>query len=147
MRLSELLNPTAITTRLKARTKREAIAELVDLLESAHGLSSHGEILDRVLRREAMMSRATAASRSHGRPHGGPAGGSRRVSPGVWTSSRWTAKGPRLHPARRPRARRMHVVSRTFHACSRRSRSASASRVRQPQVFLAPKSAESVYIH
>ena len=53
MRLSELLNPQAVTTRLKARTKREAIAELVDLLESAHGLASQGEILDRVLRREA----------------------------------------------------------------------------------------------
>ena len=48
MRLSELLNPTAITTRLKARSKREAIAELVDLLETGHGLSSHGEILDRL---------------------------------------------------------------------------------------------------
>ena len=56
MRLSELLNTEAITTRLQARGKREAIAELVQLLESAHGLNSQGEILDRVLRREAMMS-------------------------------------------------------------------------------------------
>ena len=56
MRLSELLNPSAITLRLKAREKREAIVELVELLESAHGLDSQGEVLDRVLRREAMMS-------------------------------------------------------------------------------------------
>lgn len=68
MRLSELLNPPAITTRLKARSKREAIAELVELLESAHGLSSHGEILDRVLRREAMMS--TGIGNGIAIPHG-----------------------------------------------------------------------------
>jgi mannitol/fructose-specific phosphotransferase system IIA component (Ntr-type) len=68
MRLSELLNPLAVTTRLKARTKREAIVELVDLLESAHGLASHGEILDRVLRREAMMS--TGIGNGIAIPHG-----------------------------------------------------------------------------
>jgi len=68
MRLSELLNPQAITTRLKARTKRDAIVELVDLLESSHGLSSHGEILDRVLRREAMMS--TGIGNGIAIPHG-----------------------------------------------------------------------------
>jgi len=56
MRLSELLNSNAVTLRLKAREKREAIVELVQLLESAHDLDSQGEILDRVLRREAMMS-------------------------------------------------------------------------------------------
>src|SRR5258706_15593903 len=56
MRLSELLNPNAVTLRLQSRQKREAIAELVELLETAHGLESQGEILDRVLRREAMMS-------------------------------------------------------------------------------------------
>jgi len=56
MRLSELLNSSAVTLRLKAREKREAIVELVQLLESAHGLNSQGEVLDRVLRREAMMS-------------------------------------------------------------------------------------------
>ena len=56
MRLSELLNSSAVTLRLKAREKREAIAELVHILESAHGISSQGEVLDRVLRREAMMS-------------------------------------------------------------------------------------------
>lgn len=68
MRLSELLNPTAITTRLNARSKREAIAELVDLLETGHGLSSHGEILDRVLRREALLS--TGIGNGIAIPHG-----------------------------------------------------------------------------
>jgi len=56
MRLSELLNPSAVSLRLRSREKREVIVELVQLLESAHGLDSQGEILDRVLRREAMMS-------------------------------------------------------------------------------------------
>ena len=56
MRLSELLNPKAVTLRLAARTKREALVELVQLLESAHGFKSQGEILDRVMRREAMMT-------------------------------------------------------------------------------------------
>jgi mannitol/fructose-specific phosphotransferase system IIA component (Ntr-type) len=56
MRLSELLNPDAISLRLKSRTKREVLVELVELLESSHGFASQGEVLDRVLRREAMMS-------------------------------------------------------------------------------------------
>lgn len=68
MRLSELLNTQAITARLKARTKRDAIVELVDVLEAAHGLSSQGEILDRVLRREAMMS--TGIGNGVAIPHG-----------------------------------------------------------------------------
>lgn len=68
MRLSELLVPQAVTTRLAARTKREAIAELVERLESAHGFESKGEILDRVLRREAMMS--TGIGNGVAIPHG-----------------------------------------------------------------------------
>ena len=56
MRLSELLNPNAIDLRLTGRTKPEVLVELVALLEAAHGFASQGEILDRVLRREAMMS-------------------------------------------------------------------------------------------
>ena len=56
MRLSELLNPDAISLRLRARTKREVLVELVGVLEASHGFSSQGEILDRVMRREAMMS-------------------------------------------------------------------------------------------
>jgi fructose-specific phosphotransferase system IIA component len=68
MRLTELLNDKAVTTRLRARTKREAIAELVELLENAHGIDSHGEILDRVFRREAMMS--TGIGNGVAIPHG-----------------------------------------------------------------------------
>jgi len=68
MTLSELLAEDAVTTRLKATTKREAVAELVALLESAHGLDSQGEILDRVLRREAMMS--TGIGNGVAIPHG-----------------------------------------------------------------------------
>jgi mannitol/fructose-specific phosphotransferase system IIA component (Ntr-type) len=56
MRLSELLNPKAVSLRLASRSKREVLVELVDLLEASHGLASQGEILDRVMRREAMMS-------------------------------------------------------------------------------------------
>ena len=68
MRLTELINPQSVTTRLRARNKRDAIAELVDLLESAHGIDSHGEVLDRVLRREAMMS--TGIGNGVAIPHG-----------------------------------------------------------------------------
>jgi fructose-specific phosphotransferase system IIA component len=68
MRLTELVNEQAITTRLRARNKRDAIAELVELLERAHGLESHGEVLDRVFRREAMMS--TGIGNGVAIPHG-----------------------------------------------------------------------------
>ncbi len=68
MLLSELLAPAAVSPRLKAANKRDAVAELVDLLESAHGLDTQGEILDRVLRREAMMS--TGIGNGVAIPHG-----------------------------------------------------------------------------
>ena len=68
MLLSELLITAAVLPRLKADEKRDAMAELVDLLESAHGLDSQGEILDRVLRREAMMS--TGIGNGVAIPHG-----------------------------------------------------------------------------
>ncbi|MEY4373973.1 MAG: hypothetical protein RL760_139 [Candidatus Eisenbacteria bacterium] len=68
MRLSELLNPKAITTRLRARTKREVIAELVERLESAHGIQSQGEILMRVLHREEVQS--TGIGNGLAIPHG-----------------------------------------------------------------------------
>jgi len=68
VRLSELLNPKAVTMRLEARTKREALVEVVELLESAHGFDSHGEILDRVMRREAMMT--TGIGNGVAIPHG-----------------------------------------------------------------------------
>ena len=68
MLLSELLAPNAVNPRLKADNKRDAVAELVDLLEAAHGLDTRGEILDRVLRREAMMS--TGIGNGVAIPHG-----------------------------------------------------------------------------
>lgn len=68
MRLSELLNPNAVTMRLTARTKREALVELVEVLENAHGFQSQGEILDRVMRREAMMT--TGIGNGVAIPHG-----------------------------------------------------------------------------
>ncbi len=68
MHLSELLNPQAIDVQLKGREKRATIAELVELLEKAHGLSTGGEILDRVLKREAMMS--TGIGNGVAIPHG-----------------------------------------------------------------------------
>ena len=49
MRLSELLNTNAVSLRLKASAKREALVEMTELLESAHGFHSQGEILDRVI--------------------------------------------------------------------------------------------------
>lgn len=68
MLLSELLNVQAISPRLKSTAKRDVIVELVELLESAHGLRSNGEILDRVLKREAMMS--TGIGNGVAIPHG-----------------------------------------------------------------------------
>ena len=68
MRLSELLKPASIPTRLAARTKREALAELVGVLEAAHGFESRGEILDRVVRREEMMT--TGIGNGVAIPHG-----------------------------------------------------------------------------
>jgi mannitol/fructose-specific phosphotransferase system IIA component (Ntr-type) len=68
MRLSELLNVDAVTLRLKSRAKREALVEMTELLEAGHGFHSQGEILDRVMRREAMMS--TAIGNGVAIPHG-----------------------------------------------------------------------------
>ena len=78
MRLSELLSAGAVSTRLRATTKREAIAEMVALLETAHGLDTQGEILDRVLRREAMMS--TGIGNGVAIPHGKARGLERMVA-------------------------------------------------------------------
>lgn len=68
MHLSELLNSNAIQVELRASEKREAIAELVENLEKAHGLFTSGEILDRVLKREGMMS--TGIGNGIAIPHG-----------------------------------------------------------------------------
>jgi PTS system nitrogen regulatory IIA component len=68
MHLSQLLNPQSVNVQLQAKTKREVIAELVELLEKAHGVSSGGEVLDRVLKRESMMS--TGIGNGIAIPHG-----------------------------------------------------------------------------
>jgi PTS system nitrogen regulatory IIA component len=68
MHLSQLLNSEAVDVQLRSKAKREVIAELVALLEKAHGVSSGGEILDRVLKREAMMS--TGIGNGIAIPHG-----------------------------------------------------------------------------
>lgn len=68
MRLSELLNVQAISTRLRSRTKRELIAELVELLERAHDIESQGEILMRVLHREE--GQTTGIGNGVAIPHG-----------------------------------------------------------------------------
>jgi mannitol/fructose-specific phosphotransferase system IIA component (Ntr-type) len=68
MRLSEVLTPEAISLALQARSKSEALDELVGLLEQGHGVDSGGEILERVRRREAMMS--TGVGLGVAIPHG-----------------------------------------------------------------------------
>jgi fructose-specific phosphotransferase system IIA component len=68
MRLSDMLTSSAVTLRLKAKSKREAIVELVELLEAAHGFRSQGEILERVMKREAMMT--TGIGNGVAIPHG-----------------------------------------------------------------------------
>ena len=68
MLLSELLTQKALSANLPATSKREVLVELVDLLESGHDFDSRGEVLDRVLRREAMMS--TGIGNGVAIPHG-----------------------------------------------------------------------------
>lgn len=68
MRLSELVNEAAIRIPLGAHSKNEAIRELVDVLEKAHGVSSDGEIMAQVLRRESLMS--TGIGNGIAIPHG-----------------------------------------------------------------------------
>lgn len=68
MRLSELLNEHAINLSLQARDKESSIKELVQLLESAHGVNTRGEILSKVLQRESMMS--TGIGNGVAIPHG-----------------------------------------------------------------------------
>ena len=56
VKLSELVVPEAIRIPVESRSKKEVIEELVQLLEHAFQVSSAGEILQKVLEREAMMS-------------------------------------------------------------------------------------------
>jgi mannitol/fructose-specific phosphotransferase system IIA component (Ntr-type) len=68
MHLSELLNEQAVTLSLEARDKAACIKELVQLLETAHGVNTKGEILSKVLQRESMMS--TGIGNGVAIPHG-----------------------------------------------------------------------------
>jgi fructose-specific phosphotransferase system IIA component len=68
MRLSELLNEQSVNLSLQARDKESSIKELVQLLESAHGVNTRGEILSKVLQRESMMS--TGIGNGVAIPHG-----------------------------------------------------------------------------
>jgi len=68
MRLSELLNEQSISLSLAARDKESCIKELVQLLETAHGVNTKGEILSKVLQRESMMS--TGIGNGVAIPHG-----------------------------------------------------------------------------
>lgn len=68
MRLSELLNEQSISLSLAARDKESCIKELVQLLETAHGVNTKGEILSKVLQRESMMS--TGIGHGVAIPHG-----------------------------------------------------------------------------
>jgi nitrogen PTS system EIIA component len=68
MRLSELLNEQSISLTLNARDKEASIKELVQLLESSHGVNTRGEILSKVLQRESMMS--TGIGNGVAIPHG-----------------------------------------------------------------------------
>ncbi len=68
MRLSELLNESSILLSLQAKDKESCIKELVQLLESGHGVDTRGEILSKVLQRESMMS--TGIGNGVAIPHG-----------------------------------------------------------------------------
>src|SRR3954467_14079589 len=53
MRLTEILKPQNIKVPLLAKTKSEAIKELVDLLASTHEAGDAAKVLESVLDREA----------------------------------------------------------------------------------------------
>jgi mannitol/fructose-specific phosphotransferase system IIA component (Ntr-type) len=68
MRLSELLKPANIKLGLVAKTKTEAIAELVGLLAANHELTDAKKVLDAVLERES--TRTTGIGNGLAIPHG-----------------------------------------------------------------------------
>jgi mannitol/fructose-specific phosphotransferase system IIA component (Ntr-type) len=67
LRLSELIPPSQIRIGLKARTKREAIEELIALLPVPEG-KPRQDVVAAVLEREAVLS--TGIGRGVGVPHG-----------------------------------------------------------------------------
>src|SRR5512140_660449 len=72
MRLSEILKPENIKVSLQARSKTEAITELVDVLAANGELQEKGKVLDAVLEREA--TRTTGIGNGLAIPHGKCAG-------------------------------------------------------------------------
>jgi fructose-specific phosphotransferase system IIA component len=68
MRLSEILKPQNIKVPLEAKTKAEAIGELVSLLAANGEISDPKQVLDAVLEREA--TRTTGIGNGLAIPHG-----------------------------------------------------------------------------
>ncbi|HRK32017.1 MAG TPA: PTS sugar transporter subunit IIA [Tepidisphaeraceae bacterium] len=68
MRLTEILKPVNIKVPLSAKTKVEAISELVDLLSANGELTDPKMVLDAVLDREA--TRTTGIGKGLAIPHG-----------------------------------------------------------------------------
>jgi fructose-specific phosphotransferase system IIA component len=68
MRLTEILKPQNIKVPLAAKTKNEAIAELVEVLKAAGDITDAKKVLDAVLEREA--TRTTGIGNGLAIPHG-----------------------------------------------------------------------------
>jgi fructose-specific phosphotransferase system IIA component len=68
MRLTEILKPKNIKVPLVAKTKTEAIAELVEVLKAAGDITDAKKVLDAVLEREA--TRTTGIGNGLAIPHG-----------------------------------------------------------------------------
>ena len=68
MRLTEILKPKNIKVPLEAKTKAEAIAELVDVLAAAGDITDPKKVLDAVMEREA--TRTTGIGNGLAIPHG-----------------------------------------------------------------------------
>lgn len=68
MRLTEILKPQNIKVPLAAKTKTEAISELVDLLASTGEVTDPKKVLDAVLERES--TRTTGIGNGLAIPHG-----------------------------------------------------------------------------
>lgn len=68
MRLTEILKPQNIKVPLAAKTKTEAISELVDLLASTTEVTDAKKVLDAVLERES--TRTTGIGNGLAIPHG-----------------------------------------------------------------------------
>ena len=68
MRLTEILKPANIKLPLNAKTKTEAIGELVDVLGASGEVTDSKKVLDSVLERES--TRTTGIGNGLGIPHG-----------------------------------------------------------------------------